>query len=243
MTRHDRQLLEQIRELLIRLDAAVVVRDPGSARAAEAFDGLRNQINKAAKNRRTHQAHLLSLHDSLRRGAAMELIRDRVSDYLSELGLAETSDTGKLDLFDIVEGEGEGIECLEPAWVETLENGAVSPVRLGKARRVPLPEAIHPEPEPHVEETSGFETASALATAAAEITVATVSDTPAGLSSKFVAAIGATCLVLGGIIGLAIGGDDNSSPAEKTVLSTPEPATSQPPAILSDSTSPSTTKP
>ena len=35
------ELLGEVISLLNRLDAAVVVRDPGSARSAEAFDGLR----------------------------------------------------------------------------------------------------------------------------------------------------------------------------------------------------------
>ena len=70
--------LERIENLLNRLDSAVVVRDPGSARAAEAYDGLRKQITQSGKNHRIHTAHLLSLSDSLERGAGIELIRDRV---------------------------------------------------------------------------------------------------------------------------------------------------------------------
>ena len=131
--------LERIENLLNRLDSAVVVRDPGSARAAEAYDGLRKQITQSGKNHRIHTAHLLSLSDSLERGADIELIRDRVEDFLNEIGVQRTFDISIEQAFEIVEGEGSSLECIEPAVVESNENGGLSIVRLGKARRIAGP--------------------------------------------------------------------------------------------------------
>ena len=138
-----RTRLITIEGLLQRLDAAVVVRDPGSTHAAEAYEGLRKQIMQSGKSHRIHTAHLLSLADSLERGADMELIRDRVSDFMEELGLKRIYDTGDSELFEIIEGEGSGLECIEPAIVEQLADGRRSVVRQGNARRVPGP----PEPD------------------------------------------------------------------------------------------------
>ena len=134
-----RSQLGRIENLLQRLDAAVVVRDPGSARAAEMYEGLRKQIIQSGKNHRMHLSHLIALQDSIERGADIELIRDRVNDYLNELGIQKTSDTSHIDSFEVVEGEGSNFECIEPAIIEVLEDGSIRTHQLGKARRVPGP--------------------------------------------------------------------------------------------------------
>ena len=138
--------LDRIEALLNRLDAAVVVRDPGNARAAEAFDGLRKLMIQSGTSRRSHVAHLLSLADRIEREATMELIRDRVNDFLLELGVLRSTDVARPEFFEIMEGEGEGIECVVPAVVERLEDGRVNLVRHGKARRFHVVEVV-PENE------------------------------------------------------------------------------------------------
>ena len=154
-----RAQLLRIESLLNRLDSAVVVRDPGNTRSAEAYDGLRKQIMQSGKNHRTHMAHLLSLSDSLERGADITLIRDRVNDFMNEIGLQRTSDTSIENIFEIVEGEGSGLECIEPAVIELLDGGTFAPVRLGKARRTQGPEPVvtpeHVSDEISYESTTG----------------------------------------------------------------------------------------
>lgn len=134
-----RSQLGRIENLLQRLDAAVVVRDPGNARAAEMYEGLRKQIIQSGKNHRMHLSHLIALQESIERGADIDLIRDRVNDYLNELGIKKTSDTSHIDSFEVVEGEGSNFECIEPAIIEVLEDGSIRTHQLGKARRVPGP--------------------------------------------------------------------------------------------------------
>lgn len=131
-----RKRLEDIEHLLHRLDTAIVVRDPGSSRSADAFDGLRRQIIQASKNKRSHTAHLVGLAQSIERGGSLELVKDRVDDFLKELGVEFLSDTSFPDAFEVVEGEGEGLECIEPAVIERLEDGQAVVISLGKARRV-----------------------------------------------------------------------------------------------------------
>ena len=132
--------LDRIEALLNRLDAAVVVRDPGNARSAEAFDGLRKLMIQSGTSRRSHVSHLLSLADSIEREAPMELIRDRVNDFLLELGISRSTDVSRPEFFEVIEGEGDGFECVVPAVIERLEDGRVNLVRHGKARRVPVVE-------------------------------------------------------------------------------------------------------
>jgi hypothetical protein len=129
--------LSRIENLLQRLDAAVVVRDPGSARAAEMYEGLRRQIIQSGKNHRTHLSHLLALQDSIDRGADIDLVRERINEYLKELGIAKSSNVSNIDSFEVVEGEGSAYECIEPAIIEVLEDGTIRTHQLGKARRIP----------------------------------------------------------------------------------------------------------
>ena len=147
-----RSQLIRIENLLQRLDAAVVVRDPGSARAADMYEGLRKQIIQSGKNHRMHLSHLIALQDSIERGADIDLIRDRVNDYLNELGIQKTSDTTHIDSFEVIEGEGSNFECIEPAIIELLEDGSIRTHQLGKARRVPGPN-VEPSEQTQFEAT------------------------------------------------------------------------------------------
>jgi hypothetical protein len=139
MNRNDREQLNRIEVLLQRLDSAVVVRDPGSARAAEAFDGLRKSVIQASKSHRIHVAHLIALDESIRSGGTIELVHLRVGEYLRELGIERLADAGHPEAFDIV-GDGEGdIEVLEAAIIERTDDGRVSVLKVGKAKRTVRP--------------------------------------------------------------------------------------------------------
>lgn len=199
MSMSKRTRLINIERLLQRLDAAVVVRDPGSTHAAEAYEGLRKQIMQSGKSHRIHTAHLLSLADSLERGADMELIRDRVSDFMAELGLKRIYDTGDSELFEIIEGEGSGLECIEPAIVEQLADGRRSVVRQGNARRVPGP----PEPDNKIDGSLKEEL-----------------DSSRQSNSRNSLLIAISSLVVGLLLGFLFDKDNNESPTILPVIPT-----------------------
>jgi len=142
-----KRYLQQIYELLQRLDAAIIVRDPGSARSAEVFDGLRKTIIRSGKSHRSHVAHLLTLKDSLDREADIALVRNRVNDFLAELGIKYIYDVDYPSAFEVIGGTGDDLELVEPAIVEIDAEGERSIYQWGKARRVPRPmsaEQLHP---------------------------------------------------------------------------------------------------
>lgn len=201
--------LDRIETLLARLDAAVVVRDPGNARAAEAYDGLRKSLLLSSKNHRAHVAHLLSISESLERGATLELIRDRVNDFLLELGVRTITEVVDPQLFDIVErveGSENGYEVVEPAIVEQLENGELSPIRMGKARQIMAPiEETHPE---IIEERDDSKTDSVTSGFAVR-----------PKRTSYIAIAGTIVVTL--IVGLLLGrsmADDDSSPQPSTTV-------------------------
>jgi len=131
----NRKQLTRIELILQKIDTALIVRDPGSARSSEAFDGLRKIMIQAGTSHRAHAAHLLSLSDSLDRGASVDLIRDRVNEYLLELGITRSTDIGNVDFFEVAPGEGDTLVCEIPAVVQRLSDGRIVLVRPGKARR------------------------------------------------------------------------------------------------------------
>lgn len=131
----NRAIIRQMWGLLERIDAGLITRDPGNSRSAEAYDGLRKQLNQASKNRRIHVSHLLSLSDSIERGSEYQLIKDRVNDFLNEMGVSRFTDLSRTDFFEIKGGVGDYLKCVVPAVVETLDDGTLSLVRLGEAER------------------------------------------------------------------------------------------------------------
>jgi hypothetical protein len=245
MNQRDRQVLEDIRHLLVRLDAAVVVRDPGSARAAESFDGLRKQLAQASKNRRSHQAHLLSLHESLQSGASLELVRDRVADFMTELGIVKSSDTTDPSFFDVVEGEGPELEVMEPAYVEVLENGQLALIRLGKARRITP--AVPPLPEENATEQPDAIAVSQKS----DPTEIGRPESPLNRpedrrgSNRLVVLIGIACLVIGGFVGAIIRGESDQPPAKAntTIPASAETTTETAPSTTVEETTDDTTSP
>ena len=143
-----RRQMAELHSMVDQLTTLLIVRDPGNALSADAYDGLRKTISLTARSKRSHISHLLSLKESLDRDAPIELIKDRVSDFLSELGVSYFWDTSVADYFELLDGEGDVLECVVPAVVETDVDG--NPVlchKQGKTRRVMSSDAV-PQVDP-----------------------------------------------------------------------------------------------
>jgi len=139
--------MAELHSMVTQLTTLLIVRDPGNAQSADAYDGLRKTILQSAKSRRMHISHLLSLKDSLDRDASTELIKDRVNDFLNELGISYSSDTSVPDYFEVLDGEGDILECVVPAVVDTDADGNTVLITPGKARRVMSSDAV-PQVDP-----------------------------------------------------------------------------------------------
>ncbi len=231
----NREQLHRIETLLNRLDAAVVTREPGNARSAEQFEGLRRQISLASKNHRAHVGHLLTLSDSIKRGGSLELISDRVSDFLSELGVTFIHEVTHEELFEIVEtieSDTSSYEVLEPAVIEVLEEGHIQIYRKGKAKRL-----VGPEPSLLPSDDNALE-------AVTETTTSFSETTPSSRVQTLVVAV--VALVIGVLFGSTVLNDGDSAdvPVDTTVTTQVEPSTtSSPPSteMSSSTTAPTTT--
>jgi hypothetical protein len=126
---------ERMEVLLERLDAALIVREPGTARAAEAYDGLRKTVAAAAADRRRLSVVLVDLHDRLDGGISVEDLKSVVDEWVMTHGLVRDGVGNYPEAFDIVEGAGHGteLEVIQPAWVDS--NAGVV-VKRGQGRLV-----------------------------------------------------------------------------------------------------------
>src|SRR4051812_32665504 len=100
-----RQQLDSIHDLLVRIDAALVVRDPGSARSVDAYDGLRKQIVAAAGERRRMLVMLSEVAESLRQAQSLETLSSKVDEWMLQANLVQLEAAVDVeDAFDIVGG-------------------------------------------------------------------------------------------------------------------------------------------
>ena len=129
--------INKLGNLLNRIDAALVIRDPGNARSADAYDGLRKMISAGGKGRRDHLHNLVDLAQALERGATLETIRERTEEWCDKAGIIRHESPEPADYFIIVEGEGSVIEVVTPAWID---KDTTSLIRKGTTRRVPNPD-------------------------------------------------------------------------------------------------------
>lgn len=139
-------------EIVHKLDllyTALVVRDPGTSVAADAYDGLRKQVIAASTSRQAHAVQLAELDVALRRGAALRDL-ERLSDqWLRQAGIVTVTDPDMRPYFEPSNLPSSDAEVELPAYVIEA-TGQV--VRQGRLRRR-IAEQVDTLPA-HVEEDS-----------------------------------------------------------------------------------------
>lgn len=135
--RHEvRQEFGALRELVTRLDTAIVVRDPGGARSVDAYDGLRKQVASAMRERRAHLTQLAAFSDALERGASTDSLRLMVEEWALQAGLSRIAEPTHESFFEVVEGKGGDLEVTAPAWVDASDPDRPIVIKPGLARRL-----------------------------------------------------------------------------------------------------------
>ncbi len=130
-SRRLRQHLVALDERLANIEGMLLLKDPGAARAAEAYEGLRRQIVGASAERITHLVHLAQFDAALHAGESAGALALLAADLLAQAGLERCDDPTRAGAFDIAPGdEGGELRVVEPAHVEA-HTGRV--VRRGRA--------------------------------------------------------------------------------------------------------------
>jgi len=118
--------------LLTRIDAAIVVRDPGNARSVDAYDGLRKQVTLAAGDRRRMLVMLSELAEALRLRQQIEELESKADEWMLQSNLMRVTDPASEGAFEVV-GSGTGpIAVTVPAYVDG-SSGSI--IRRGIAER------------------------------------------------------------------------------------------------------------
>lgn len=129
--------LAVIREQVSAINTALIVREPGTARSVEAYEGLRRQVAQATTERRAHLVELVRLSEAIDRGVPVEKLGELVAGWSEQAGLRRIDDPSERRLFEVV-GEvepGHELEVVNPAWVAGSDAMLIRP---GLARPAPL---------------------------------------------------------------------------------------------------------
>jgi hypothetical protein len=131
--------LDQLDRRAEKMEVVLMVREPASGAAAEAYDGLRRQVVAAVTERMAHLTQLVQLDAALTAGADADTVGKLVRSFAEQASLERVTDAGHRDrelLFELVEDLGGRLEVLEPAYVDAI-TGRV--IRRGSMRRVGPP--------------------------------------------------------------------------------------------------------
>jgi hypothetical protein len=132
-------LLDQLERRTEKMETILMVREPSSMAAADAYDGLRKQVVTAVTERLTHLAQLVQLDAALSHGVDADSLLRLVRDWVEQASLARITDPDHANrelLFVMVEDLGGPTEILEPAYMDTV-TGRV--IHQGRARRAAPP--------------------------------------------------------------------------------------------------------
>lgn len=130
--------LDQLDRRTEKMETIIMVREPSSGAAAEAYEGLRKQVVTAVSERMTHLAQLAQLDAALAAGAGPDSVGKLVRGWMEQASVVRVSDPDDSDrdlLFELVEDLGGPFEVLEPAYADAV-SGRV--IRRGTARRAPV---------------------------------------------------------------------------------------------------------
>ena len=119
------------------IKTVLIVKEPESIHAAQAYDGLRKQILAGAAERRSHLVQLVAMSVAVTRGTSIDDLRPQVLEWLNGSGVVTLTSvpegSSPKDLFEDTGGGGlDGdVVVVEPAYVDGQTGGLL---RLGRAR-------------------------------------------------------------------------------------------------------------
>jgi hypothetical protein len=130
-------LVDQLDRRMERIETMVMVREPQTPLAAEAYEGLRKQVVNAASSRMSHLSQLTRWDAAIRQGAGPHDLTDMLDGWFEQSGLTRVTDAAPAELdryFEFIgTPTGGPVEVLDPAYVDSV-TGRV--VRLGRLRQL-----------------------------------------------------------------------------------------------------------
>lgn len=150
-----RDLARQIERRLDKMETVLIIREPSSQVAADAYDGLRKQVVTALQERQAHVTQLVQFAAALENGADAQTLKSMVDGWLESSHVIVTADTTTADadlLFQVIENLGGDIEVVAPAYVDGSTNRVIRQGRIRHAApNTAAPRAATPPREPAAE--------------------------------------------------------------------------------------------
>ena len=137
---------EKVTSALNEVNAELVVRDTGSGRSADAYEGLRKQVVAASNDRRKHVADLAQIDHALSRTDNLDDLRDLSAEWLNAAGIEKLANISEDNVraFEVV-GDGAGpLMVVAPAYLVS-ETGQIA--RQGRAYRTEAEDSSIDNPE------------------------------------------------------------------------------------------------
>lgn len=132
------------------LTAALVVREPATATAAQAYDGLRKAVMAGAQARRELLVNLVELTELLDHDVDIEDVRSLVEELRLRAHLVQDVDVAARPAhFTVLDGVGDSVRVNKVAWVDE-QTGAL--IKRGLAERVTSQRRALPEAQREVAE-------------------------------------------------------------------------------------------
>jgi hypothetical protein len=139
------RLVDKLDRSVERIEIVTVVREPNTALAADAYNGLRKQVIAAASERNAHLYQLTQFDAALRGGATPEELGALVREWMGQASVEVVEDVGLEGAFQFVgPADATGCRIKSPAYVDRVTNRVV---RAGVAERLAEMAAV-PAPEP-----------------------------------------------------------------------------------------------
>jgi hypothetical protein len=134
-SRRLRDQLTALDERLARIEGMLLLKDPGAARAAEAYEGLRRQVVGATAERTAHLVHLAQFDAALTAGEPTDALARLAADLLAQAGLERCHDPAQPGAFDSdLPDASSDVRVVEPAYVEAHTGRVVRRGRAAPAR-------------------------------------------------------------------------------------------------------------
>ena len=153
----------------------LIVKEPGSTMAADAFEGLRKQIVAVAQEHWAHLAQLATMDVAVNHVAEVSELRRVSKEWLDQAGVLRVDDPGHKDAAENFETVGRGsevVEIFQPAYVDSATGRVIKAgrLKLGDIRRIQVDTDVQADGE-HDDSTDGARGSVALAVAADEKSV------------------------------------------------------------------------
>lgn len=144
---HMLTLLDRVDRTTEQMQTVLMIREPGSTAAAEAYEGLRKQVIATSTERRQHLVQLAEFETALRNGASISALQALVDGWMQQAGLTRVHKATPEDmdlLFELTEDSGPEFKVTAPAYVDAKSR---SVIRTGRGRKVASEGSVASRPE------------------------------------------------------------------------------------------------